>query len=69
MQPFGEAVAKIAAARPDVEILLPAVPHLGEEIAVRVGAWPRQPDDSSSAKRKNSPPSDARTRRSPPPAR
>ena len=43
MQPFGEAVAQIAAARPDVELLLPAVPHLAEEIAVRVAAWKRQP--------------------------
>ena len=43
MQPFGEAVAKIAEARPDVELLLPAVPHLAEEIAVRVAAWKRQP--------------------------
>ena len=43
MQPFGEAVAKIAEARPDVELLLPSVPHLAEEIAVRVARWPRQP--------------------------
>jgi lipid-A-disaccharide synthase len=43
MQPFGEAVAKIAEARPDVEVLLPAVRHLGEEIAVRVATWKRQP--------------------------
>jgi lipid-A-disaccharide synthase len=43
MQPFGEAVARIAAERPDVELLLPAVRHLGEEIAVRVANWPRQP--------------------------
>jgi lipid-A-disaccharide synthase len=43
MQPFGEAVAKIAAERPDVELLLPAVQHLGEEIAVRVASWPKHP--------------------------
>lgn len=43
MQPFGEAVAKIAAERPDVEFLLPAVQHLGEEIAVRVASWPKHP--------------------------
>lgn len=43
MQPFGEAVAKIKEARPDVELLLPAVRHLGEEIAVQVARWPRQP--------------------------
>jgi lipid-A-disaccharide synthase len=43
MRPFGEAVGKIAAARPDVEVLLPAVPHLSEEIAARVASWPRQP--------------------------
>jgi lipid-A-disaccharide synthase len=41
--PFGEAVGKIAAARPDVEVLLPAVPHLSEEIAAAVSSWPRRP--------------------------
>jgi lipid-A-disaccharide synthase len=40
MQPFGEAVRLIAAARPDAEILLPAVPHLRPEIEARAALWP-----------------------------
>jgi lipid-A-disaccharide synthase len=43
MQPLGEAVTRVAAVRPDVELLLPAVEHLAEEIAVRVASWKRQP--------------------------
>lgn len=43
MRPFGEAVERIAAARPDVEVLLPAVAHLSEEIAAAAASWPRQP--------------------------
>jgi len=43
MRPFGEAVGKVAAARPDVEVLLPAVAHLSEEIAMGAASWPRQP--------------------------
>ncbi len=43
MQPFGAAVAQIAAALPDVEVLLPAVPHLANEIAARAAAWPVPP--------------------------
>jgi len=43
MKPFGEAVRLIAAARPDVELLLPAVPHLHEELMARSGMWPVQP--------------------------
>ena len=43
MPPFGEALAKIAAARPDVEVLLPAVSHLADEIAARAAAWPVRP--------------------------
>ncbi len=44
MAPFGEAVGRIVEARPDVEILLPAVPHLVEEITARTAAWPRRPE-------------------------
>lgn len=43
MQPFGAAVARIAEARPDVEVLLPAVPHLAAEIEARAASWPRRP--------------------------
>jgi len=43
MAPFGEAVRLIAEARPEVEVLLPAVPHLEAEIRDRIAAWPRQP--------------------------
>ena len=43
MAPFGEAVALIAEARPDVEILLPAVPHLADEIEARAASWPVRP--------------------------
>lgn len=43
MAPFGEAVARIAAAIPDIEIALPAVGHLREEIASRTAHWPVSP--------------------------
>jgi len=43
MGPFGEALAKIAAERPGVEVLLPAVPHLAEEIAARSAGWAVRP--------------------------
>jgi lipid-A-disaccharide synthase len=43
IEPFGEAVGRIIAERPDVEILLPAVPHLADEIAARTAMWPRRP--------------------------
>jgi lipid-A-disaccharide synthase len=43
MAPFGEAVGKIAAARPDVEVMLPAVPHLADEISAQAAIWPRRP--------------------------
>lgn len=44
MPPFGEAVARIAAARPDLTILLPAVEHLHEEIAAVAAQWPVKPE-------------------------
>lgn len=43
MQPFGEAVARIATARPDLAILLPAVEHLHEEIDAAAAQWPVKP--------------------------
>jgi lipid-A-disaccharide synthase len=43
MDSFGQAVGRIAEARPEVEILLPAVPHLQEEIAARAARWPCKP--------------------------
>ena len=41
--PFGDAIARVVAARPEVEILLPAVPHLAETIFAQTSAWPRRP--------------------------
>ncbi|MGH6924246.1 MAG: lipid-A-disaccharide synthase [Propylenella sp.] len=43
MAPFGEAVRLIAEARPDVEVLLPAVPHLEAEIRARAAEWAHPP--------------------------
>lgn len=43
MQPFGDAVRLIAAVRPGLEVLLPAVPHLRSEIEARTAAWPVRP--------------------------
>jgi lipid-A-disaccharide synthase len=43
MAPFGEAVRLIAEARPEVEILLPAVPHLAEEIESAAASWSVRP--------------------------
>ena len=43
MEPFGEAVALIAKRMPDLEILLPAVPHLSTEIERRAASWPVRP--------------------------
>lgn len=44
MEPFGEALGRIVEARPDVNVLLPAVPHLADEIAALSANWPRQPE-------------------------
>ena len=41
MAPFGEAVRQIAEALPDIEILLPAVPHLADDIAAQMAHWAR----------------------------
>jgi lipid-A-disaccharide synthase len=43
MAPFGEAVGIIAEAKPGIEILLPAVPHLVDEIEARAALWPVRP--------------------------
>jgi lipid-A-disaccharide synthase len=43
MKPFGEAVQLIADARPGVELLLPAVPHLADEIEQRAASWAVRP--------------------------
>jgi lipid-A-disaccharide synthase len=43
MEPFGEAVERIADARPGVEVLLPAVSHLREEIEARAARWRVRP--------------------------
>ena len=40
---FGEAAALLGARFPGLEILLPAVPHLREEIARSTAGWPVQP--------------------------
>jgi len=44
MAPFGEALARIAAAMPGIDVMLPAVPHLAEEIAVRTSDWSVRPE-------------------------
>lgn len=43
MDPFGKAVEIIAHAKPGLEVLLPAVPHLREEIEARLAEWPVRP--------------------------
>jgi lipid-A-disaccharide synthase len=43
LTPFGEALTQIAAATPGVEVLLPAVPHLAEEIVAGTATWPVRP--------------------------
>jgi lipid-A-disaccharide synthase len=44
MEPFGEAVRLIAAERPGVQVMLPAVPHLQLEIQARASRWPVKPE-------------------------
>ncbi len=44
MPVFGEAVARIAAARPEARFILPAVGHLRTMIAQAVEAWPVKPE-------------------------
>jgi lipid-A-disaccharide synthase len=43
MQPFGATVERLAAARNDLEIVLPAVPRMADEIAEWVKEWPVKP--------------------------
>jgi lipid-A-disaccharide synthase len=40
---FAETASALAARRPGVEIVLPAVPHLRERIAAEVATWPVKP--------------------------
>lgn len=40
---FGETLAKIAAIDPKIEAVLPAVPHLHDEIVAAIQSWPVQP--------------------------
>ena len=41
--PFGEAVAMVAGRRGPLEVILPAVPRLADEIRARTASWPVQP--------------------------
>ena len=43
MQPFGEAVARIAVLRPGARFVLPAVPHVKAEISAALEDWPVKP--------------------------
>jgi lipid-A-disaccharide synthase len=40
---FGETVARVAAVHPALDVVLPAVPHLHEEIVAGVADWPIKP--------------------------
>jgi lipid-A-disaccharide synthase len=52
MAPMGKAIARIAAAHSLLEILLPAVPHLRQEIEAAAASWPVPPQlvDGEAAK-------------------
>ena len=43
MQPFGEAVARLAGELRELEVVLPALPQLAEEIGRRAAGWPVPP--------------------------
>ncbi|HET7412230.1 MAG TPA: lipid-A-disaccharide synthase [Pararhizobium sp.] len=43
LAPFGETVARVAATHGPLEIVLPAVPHLRDEIEREVARWPVKP--------------------------
>ncbi|GGB60308.1 lipid-A-disaccharide synthase [Roseibium aquae] len=43
LDPFGETVAKVSEAVPDLELVLPAVPHLEDKIRTGVASWTVQP--------------------------
>ncbi|NVK35083.1 MAG: lipid-A-disaccharide synthase [Rhodobacteraceae bacterium] len=43
LEVFGETVAKVSAQYPDLEVLLPTVPHLAERIEAGVKAWAVKP--------------------------
>jgi len=44
MPVFGEAVARVAVGRPEARFVLPAVPHLKDEIAQAVAGWVQKPE-------------------------
>jgi lipid-A-disaccharide synthase len=44
MPVFGEAVARVAAKLPSARFVLPAVPHLKDEIAQAVAGWAQEPE-------------------------
>ncbi len=44
MPVFGEAVARVAAGRPEARFVLPAVAHLQDEIAQAVAGWVQKPE-------------------------
>lgn len=44
MEPFGEAVANLAARKPGARFVLPAVPHVRTEIEQALAAWPVKPE-------------------------
>jgi lipid-A-disaccharide synthase len=52
LAPFGAAVARLAAAHPGLEVVLPAVTHLRETIVAGTAGWPVRPDivDGETAK-------------------
>lgn len=43
MEPFGKAVARLAADRPGLEVVLPAVPHLADDIRRLAARWKVSP--------------------------
>lgn len=43
IEPFGEAIGKVVQRHGPVDLVLPAVPHLVEEITRRTAAWPVKP--------------------------
>ncbi len=44
MEPFGAAVARLAADVPDMRVVLPAVDHVAEAVAERAGSWAVRPE-------------------------
>jgi lipid-A-disaccharide synthase len=42
-QDFGAAIGLVAAGRSDLDVVLPTLPHVAEEVAARVADWPLKP--------------------------